>query len=501
MSQPLLLNLRNLACGYQDQRVVQNLNLHLNAGDIGCLLGSSGCGKTTTLRAIAGFEPVHEGEISLAGEVISSAGFTLAPEKRRIGMVFQDYALFPHLSVADNIAFGIRKHPQKERVVAELLELVNLKNLGKRFPHELSGGQQQRVALARALAPEPQLLLLDEPFSNLDGELRRKLSHEVRDILKARGTSAILVTHDQEEAFAVSDHVGVFKEGRLEQWDTPYNLYHEPLTPFVASFIGQGYFIRGQLNTPESVTTELGELRGNRAYTWPTGGAVDVLLRPDDIVYAPDSALKARIVGKTFLGASTLYRLQLPTGAQLESIFPSHADHLVGADVGIRVAAEHLVLFQASGSTAAQIPQVESGVRRYSTPPDVNASRPANFRELGLGVFGQHCRCQLHLKPPSPRTDKNCRKRLRRHIDEGAQAFLLPQRADAAQQVTGGPLRRCRVCHLDLFTPAACAKAFKSKLPTTGTTATSSSAFSLLASRVLNTCAGSRPNFSAASRP
>ena len=210
MSQPLLLNLRDLACGYQGQSVVQNLNLHLNAGDIGCLLGSSGCGKTTTLRAIAGFEPVHQGEISLAGEVISSAGFTLAPEKRRIGMVFQDYALFPHLSVADNIAFGIRKHPNKDRVTEELLELVNLKNLGKRFPHELSGGQQQRVALARALAPEPQLLLLDEPFSNLDGELRRKLSHEVRDILKARGTSAILVTHDQEEAFAVSDHVGRF---------------------------------------------------------------------------------------------------------------------------------------------------------------------------------------------------------------------------------------------------------------------------------------------------
>ncbi len=159
-------------------------------------------------------------------------------------MVFQDYALFPHLSVAQNIAFGIRQHPQQGRITDELLELVNLKGLGQRYPHELSGGQQQRVALARALAPEPQLLLLDEPFSNLDGELRRKLSHEVRDILKLRGTSAILVTHDQEEAFAVSDHVGVFREGRLEQWDTPYNLYHEPATPFVASFIGQGYFIR-----------------------------------------------------------------------------------------------------------------------------------------------------------------------------------------------------------------------------------------------------------------
>jgi iron(III) transport system ATP-binding protein len=350
MSQPLLLNLRNLACGYQDQRVVQDLNLHLNTGDIGCLLGSSGCGKTTTLRAIAGFEPVYEGEITLAGEVISRPGFTLSPEKRQIGMVFQDYALFPHLSVAENIGFGIRKHPRLKQVTDELLELVNLGTLGKRYPHELSGGQQQRVALARALAPEPLLLLLDEPFSNLDGELRRRLSHEVREILKARGTSAILVTHDQEEAFAVSDHVGVFKEGRLEQWDTPYNLYHEPLTPFVASFIGKGYFIRGQLVSPESVQTELGLLRSNRAYIFAIGSAVDVLLRPDDIVHAPDSTLKALVVSRTFQGASTLYRLQMPTGSQLEAIFPSHTDYRAGDEVGIRVAADHLVLFQAAGS-------------------------------------------------------------------------------------------------------------------------------------------------------
>ncbi len=352
MSDGMLLKLRDLACGYQGQRVVQNLNLHLNAGDIGCLLGSSGCGKTTTLRAIAGFEPVHEGEIVLAGEVISKAGFTLAPEKRRIGMVFQDYALFPHLTVADNIAFGIRNHPRLTQRVDEMLELVNLGPLGKRHPHELSGGQQQRVALARALAPEPQLLLLDEPFSNLDGELRRRLSHEVRDILKARGTSAILVTHDQEEAFAVSDHVGVFKEGRLEQWDTPYNLYHEPATRYVASFVGQGYFIRGQLVDGESVQTELGVLRGNRAYAGASGTPMDVLLRPDDIVYAPESSLKAKVTSKTFNGAATLYRLQLPTGTLLEALFPSHADLRVGDEVGIRVSAEHLVLYPAAGSVA-----------------------------------------------------------------------------------------------------------------------------------------------------
>lgn len=366
MSQALL-QLRGLSCGYHANKVVQQLDLHLNAGDIGCLLGPSGCGKTTTLRAIAGFEPVLEGEIELAGEIISRAGFTLAPEKRRIGMVFQDYALFPHLNVADNVAFGIRKQPDAESVTSELLELVKLGHLAKRYPHELSGGQQQRVALARALAPSPQLLLLDEPFSNLDGELRRRLSHEVREILKARGTSAILVTHDQEEAFAVSDQVGVFKSGHLEQWDTPFNLYHEPQTPFVASFIGQGYFIRGQLLSPDTVQTELGVIRGNRAYTWPVGSAVDVLLRPDDIVPDPAGALKARIVGKTFLGAATLYRLQLPTGSQLESIFPSHADHQPGDEVGIRIAADHLVAFPALGSVAAQVSLGESGgVRRYS---------------------------------------------------------------------------------------------------------------------------------------
>ncbi|WP_313739907.1 ABC transporter ATP-binding protein [Pseudomonas sp.] len=366
MSAPLLLNLRNLACGYGDQRIVQTLNLHLNAGDIGCLLGSSGCGKTTTLRAIAGFEPVHEGEIELAGEVISRPGFTLAPEKRRIGMVFQDYALFPHLTVAQNIAFGIGKHPRQAAVVEEMLELVKLRGLGGRYPHELSGGQQQRVALARALAPEPQLLLLDEPFSNLDVELRRRLSHEVRDILKSRGTSAILVTHDQEEAFAVSDQVGVFKEGRLEQWDTPYNLYHEPQTPFVASFVGQGYFIRGQMNSHEAVGTELGELRGNRAYPMTAGTPVDVLLRPDDIVHAPHSPLRAQVTGKSFLGASTLYRLQLPTGSQLEAIFPSHDDHALGDEVGISVAADHLVLFAVPGSVAAQLHPAQAGVRRHS---------------------------------------------------------------------------------------------------------------------------------------
>ncbi|SDU12686.1 ABC transporter ATP-binding protein [Halopseudomonas salegens] len=357
-SNGIVLELNQLSCGYGDTTVVSQLDIHLRAGDIGCLLGPSGCGKTTTLRAIAGFEPVTGGHIQLDGREISRPGQQVPPEQRQIGMVFQDYALFPHLTVEDNVGFGINRDPQRRKVVKELLDLVKLGAYGKRYPHELSGGQQQRVALARALAPDPKLLLLDEPFSNLDGELRRRLSAEVREILKSRGISAMLVTHDQNEAFSVSDHVGVLKDGKLQQWDTPYNLYHEPATPFVASFIGQGYFIRGQLLSPDTVQTELGVIRGNRAYQLPAGSAVDVLLRPDDIVGQEPSSLKAVITGKTFLGATTLYRLQLPTGSTVESIFPSHDDHAVGESVGIRIAADHLVVFAARGSVNvhAQLP-------------------------------------------------------------------------------------------------------------------------------------------------
>ncbi len=349
MSAAALLSLRDLSCGYRDHPVVQQLNLQLNVGEIGCLLGPSGCGKTTTLRAIAGFEPVLGGEIQLGSSVISRAGFTLAPEKRRIGMVFQDYALFPHLTVADNVAFGIRQQPSSTQTTAELLDLVKLSTLSKRFPHELSGGQQQRVALARALATDPQLLLLDEPFSNLDNELRRRLSHEVREILKARGTSAVLVTHDQEEAFAVSDKVGVFKEGHLEQWDTPYNLYHRPQTPFVASFIGQGYFVRGEMLSRESVQTELGVINC-QPRDWPSGSPVDVLLRPDDIDFAEDGEQKALVLSTSFLGANTLYRLRLATGGHVEALFPGHVQRQAGDYVGVRLAATQVVTFPAPGS-------------------------------------------------------------------------------------------------------------------------------------------------------
>lgn len=219
--------------------VVSDLSLGLEKASIGCLLGASGCGKTTVLRAIAGFEPLRQGSIQLGTTVLSSTLRTLAPETRHVGMMFQDYALFPHLSVEKNIAFGLRKweKARREHRVQELLALVGLQACARKFPHELSGGQQQRVALARALAPEPELLLLDEPFSNLDIDTRERLAFEVRDILKATGHTALLVTHNQAEAFAIADRIGIMQHGSLVQWDTPYRLHQNPANGFVADFI------------------------------------------------------------------------------------------------------------------------------------------------------------------------------------------------------------------------------------------------------------------------
>lgn len=221
------------------QIVVNELSLSLAQGQIGCLLGASGCGKTTILRAIAGFEPLRTGCICLGDRVLSSVDHQVEPEHRHVGMMFQDYALFPHLTVKKNVAFGLRRQEknQRNRRVQELLELVGLEDLAERYPHELSGGQQQRVALARALAPEPRLLLLDEPFSNLDIDTRERLAFEVRDILKETGHTAILVTHNQAEAFAIADRIGIMQRGQIVQWDTPYGLHSQPASPFVASFI------------------------------------------------------------------------------------------------------------------------------------------------------------------------------------------------------------------------------------------------------------------------
>ena len=335
------------------QAAVHGVTLSLKAGDIGVLIGPSGCGKTTLLRAVAGLEPVTGGEIRLTKSVVSSATLSVPPELRRIGMVFQDYALFPHLSVGRNVAFGIHQLPRAEQAarVAEVLKLVGLEGNEHRYPHELSGGQQQRVALARALAPRPQLMLLDEPFSNLDVDLRERLAHEVRGILKAAGATALFVTHDQFEAFAIGDVIGVMNEGHLHQWDDAYTLYHRPATRFVADFIGHGVFAPATLvqrgnnvvaQTPLGDLTDLDECPLPSSYP---AGECDVLLRADDIVHDDHAPVQAQIVRKSFRGSEFLYTLRLASGHTVLAHVPSHHDHALGEWIGIRAQVDHVVTF------------------------------------------------------------------------------------------------------------------------------------------------------------
>jgi iron(III) transport system ATP-binding protein len=350
---PALLALASVAQAYGATNVLHGVSFELHRGAIGCLLGASGCGKTSVLRCIAGFEPLTAGEILLNGRVVSRRGFRVPPEQRRVGMVFQDYALFPHLSVEANVNFGIRDLPaaERRRRTDEVLDLVGLASLRDRAPHQLSGGQQQRIALARALAPRPRLLLLDEPFSSLDVDLRERLAQELRGILRQAAATALFVTHDQLEAFAVGDVIGVMNHGRLEQWDDAYTLYHRPATRFVADFIGHGVFTPAQI-VPDGhgciVRTPLGDLADVQECPLPSAypdGRCDLLLRADDIVHDDAAPVKARIERKAFRGSEFLYTLRLAGGQQLMAHVPSHHDHQIGEWIGIRAEVDHVVTF------------------------------------------------------------------------------------------------------------------------------------------------------------
>jgi iron(III) transport system ATP-binding protein len=348
-----LLSIKQLEIDYPSRdgqgrvTAVKDLNLELAQGEIGCLLGSSGCGKSTVLRAICGFEPLNAGEIFLRDKVVSSVVVQLPPNQRKIGMVFQDFALFPHLNVLENIAFGLQHLPSSQRssVAMNWLKRVSLADKADAYPHELSGGQQQRVALARAMAPEPDLILLDEPFSSLDIELRERLAGEMRDILKANNITALLVTHDQFEAFAIADKVGVMTEGKILQWDIPYELYHKPINRYIADFIGRGVFVKGVVQANNKVKIELGELELEEDRSNEFGKEIDVLLRADDIQHDDHSTLLAEVVRKTFRGADFLYTLKLSSGTEIYAFVPSHHDHAIGEKIGIHLVADHVVTF------------------------------------------------------------------------------------------------------------------------------------------------------------
>ncbi|HSV55902.1 MAG TPA: ABC transporter ATP-binding protein [Magnetospirillaceae bacterium] len=339
------VELRDLARMYGSLAAVEALTLSIGRGEFFSLLGPSGCGKTTTLRLIAGLDRPSRGRIDLDGRPVSGPESFVPPERRGVGVVFQDYALFPHMTVFQNVAFGLYRQSRdcvRERV-RELLDLVGLAGSVARYPHELSGGQRQRVALARALAPAPCVMLLDEPFSNLDAELRTSIRTETKDILKASGTTVILVTHDQEEAFSLSDRVGLLNLGRLEQVGTPYEIYHRPSSRFVASFAGRVDFVPARVEGG-AVVTAFG--------TFPLGGdapvpdsCVDLMIRPDDVALSPDPGSGTVITGMEFLGAHALYTLRLAGGEVLHSHGLSSNLLAAGTRVRVNVTLRHTVLF------------------------------------------------------------------------------------------------------------------------------------------------------------
>ena len=343
------LQIKNLTVNYQSLTAVDNLSLELELGEIGCLLGPSGCGKTTVLRTIAGFESPNTGEIFLHGQHVTNAEYIMPTEQRRIGMVFQDFALFPHLNVQQNIAFGLNQlnHSAQQERISELLEWTELSKLASKYPHQLSGGQQQRVALARAVAPRPNALLLDEPFSNIDIELREQLARDIRNLLKVEQITGLLVTHDQNEAFAVADKIGVMSNGQLHQWDSGYQLYHKPSDLFVADFIGRGVFISGEVLADNRIQTEFGALYNNNdKQALITGDLVQILIRPDDIIHDDSSTQLAKVIGKTFQGADFLYTLELDNKTRILCYAPSHHDHAINESIGIRIEMDHLVVFK-----------------------------------------------------------------------------------------------------------------------------------------------------------
>jgi iron(III) transport system ATP-binding protein len=325
---------------------VNDISFELHEDEILALVGPSGCGKTTTLRLIAGLERLDAGLICLNDRIVASESVFILPEQRGVGMVFQDHALFPHMTVFENIAFGLRgkKASDIRTTVGEMLHLVGLLPLSKRYPHELSGGERQRVALARALAPRPVLLLMDEPFSSLDADLRIEMREHVRNILKSMRTTVIFVTHDQEEALFMGDRLAVLQKGQLEQIGTPEEIFHGSNTRFVAEFMGNSDFLKGRV-VPGGIQTEIGML--NQKVDLSKESSVEIAIRADDIDFEIDGSGNSLITNRFFRGAFNLYRLRLDSGQVLHAVNDHTRILPVGTRIRTFIKAEHpLTVFQ-----------------------------------------------------------------------------------------------------------------------------------------------------------
>jgi iron(III) transport system ATP-binding protein len=349
---------------------VREVSLRVAPGEVVALLGPSGCGKTTTLRMIAGLETPDGGEIRLNGTPVAGGGAWVPPEKRRVGLVFQDFALFPHLTIAKNIAFPIKNQPAAQQVVrvAEMLRLVGLQDLSDRYPHQLSGGQQQRVALARALAAAPAVVLLDEPFSNLDADSRVIVREQVRTIVKSLGATVLFVTHDQEEALFMGDRVAVMNAGRLEQIGTPEEIFHAPATRFVAEFLGLSCFLPAVV-TQQGLLTECG--MQPQALVATPGTAVEILLRPDDLALAPDPHGPARVLRCVFRGMDYLYDVALPSGRVVRCLGAHTERYTPGTAVRVELAPGHsLACFRKDGQSCDLCARLSPGPAPARCPVD-----------------------------------------------------------------------------------------------------------------------------------
>ena len=332
----------NLTKSFGKALAVDSVCLEVEQGSLLAMLGPSGCGKTTLLRLIAGLDTPDKGTIEVDGRMVAGPGVFVPPEKRKVGIVFQDYALFPHLDVSANIAYGLSRNSERKERIQDMLSLVGLKGSDSKMPHELSGGEQQRVALARALAPEPEVILLDEPFSSLDADLRNRVRIEVKDILAHAETTVIFVTHDQEEALFMGDLVGVMNFGKLEQVDTPENIFHRPATPFVAQFIGVADFLKGEIHD-RNIITELGCMPIKEKLT--DGTVVRVMVRPDFIGIKAAADGKGIIVDRVFQGIYYLYSVKLPSGAIIKSLQHHNRYYSMNTRVLIKMNPGHNVVY------------------------------------------------------------------------------------------------------------------------------------------------------------
>ncbi|MBE4576129.1 ABC transporter [Vibrio navarrensis] len=338
------LSIRNLTCQYDQQTILESLSLHVEPGQIVCLLGASGCGKTTLLKAIAGLLPLSAGEMCLNSVTIDNGQHWLPPELRNIGMIFQDYALFPHLTVADNVGFGLKGFSQqeKQRRVAEMLDLVHLSAFAQRYPHQLSGGQQQRVAIARSLAYKPDLLLLDEPFSNIDTQVRHELIGEIRKLFKAQGVTAIFVTHSREEAFAFADKMAVMNHGVIEQYGTASELYYQPSSKFVADFLGGGSYLPATRLSESEFETQLGVVEAQAQQPIELNARCELLLRPQHIQISAAEKSSIHILEQQFMGDHCRYVIE-SNGSQL--LASSSQALSVGQSVSVKVDTQGILAF------------------------------------------------------------------------------------------------------------------------------------------------------------